>query len=74
MFQRVALENWHEIVPYICFALVAGVFLVIVIRAVRMKKSEIDRISALPLQDDETLSQSESSPDDQSSHEQEERL
>lgn len=70
MFRRVALENWHEIVPYICFALVAGVFLVIVIRAVRMKKSDIERISSLPLLDDETLTQSESSPKDESSHEQ----
>ncbi|MDF1849203.1 MAG: hypothetical protein P1U85_00100 [Verrucomicrobiales bacterium] len=69
MFKRVALENWHEWVPYICFALVAGVFLVIVIRAICMKKSEIERISSLPLQDDETLLESINS-DEETSHEQ----
>lgn len=55
MFRRVALESWHDIVPYVCFALVAGVFLVIVIRAITMKKSEVERIASLPIHDDETL-------------------
>jgi len=58
MFQRVVLENWHEAIPYICFALIAGVFLVIVIRAVSMKKSDVDRIASLPLQGDDTLKES----------------
>lgn len=58
MFQRVALENWHEVVPYVCFALIAGVFLIILVRALRMKKSEVDRIASLPLQDDDTLKNS----------------
>ena len=70
MFRRVSLENWHEWVPYICFALVAGVFLVIVIRAICMKKSEVERISALPLQDDEQLTNTPSSPKDEISYEQ----
>lgn len=55
MFKRVTLEGWHEIVPYLCFALIAGAFLVIVIRAVRMKRSDIDRIANLPLQDDDEI-------------------
>lgn len=52
MFKRVILESWHDYVPYICFALIAGAFAAIVIRAVMMKKSEVERIARLPLDDD----------------------
>lgn len=52
MFRRVALESWHDLVPYVCFALIAGAFLLIVWRAVRMKKSEVDHLSHLPLEED----------------------
>ena len=55
MFKRVSLEGWHEFVPYLCFALIAGAFLVIVIRAVRMKKSDIEHVANLPLRDDDEL-------------------
>lgn len=55
MFKRVILEGWHESVPYICFALVGGVFLVILIRAIRMKSSEAERLASMPLLDDEEL-------------------
>lgn len=41
--------------PYICFALVGGVFLVILIRAIRMKSSEAERLASMPLLDDEEL-------------------
>jgi hypothetical protein len=56
MFKRIQLESWHDFVPYICFALIAGAFVVIVVRAIRMKKSEIDHVSHLPLLDDEEAS------------------
>lgn len=49
MFKRVILENWHESIPYICFALIAGAFCVIVFRALMMSPSEVKRIAALPL-------------------------
>ncbi|MEM9282637.1 MAG: hypothetical protein AAGA96_12485 [Verrucomicrobiota bacterium] len=52
MFKRVILENWHDVVPYICFALVGGTFLIIVIRALLMKKTDVERISRLPLGED----------------------
>lgn len=55
MFRRVLLESWHDYVPYICFALIGGAFLAIVIRAVLMKPSEIDRLSSMPLRDDDQL-------------------
>ena len=52
MFKRVILEDWHNVVPYICFGLTIGVFLIGVIFALRMKKSKVDRISRLPLEDE----------------------
>jgi hypothetical protein len=55
MFKRIILEEWHFVVPYICFAMVAGVFLVIVVKALRLKKSEVEHLSHLPLDDDESL-------------------
>ena len=65
MYRRVSLESWHEIVPYICFALIAGAFLIILIRALRMKKTDIDHLSHLPLKDDSELQSSiESSSDE----------
>ena len=65
MYRRVSLESWHEIVPYICFALIAGAFLIILIRALRMKKTDIDHLSHLPLKEDSELKSSiESSSDE----------
>ncbi|MDA8909133.1 MAG: cbb3-type cytochrome c oxidase subunit 3 [Verrucomicrobiales bacterium] len=58
MYRRVTLEGWQEIVPYICFALIAGAFLVILIRALRMKKKDIDHLSNMPLRDDNELQES----------------
>ncbi|MEM9017136.1 MAG: hypothetical protein AAGC68_08975 [Verrucomicrobiota bacterium] len=50
MFRRVILEQWQDFVPYLCFALIAGAFAIIVWRALRMKKPEIDHLSKLPLE------------------------
>lgn len=55
MFRRVLLESWHEFVPYVCFALIGGAFLLILIRAILMKPAEIDRLAAMPLRDDDEL-------------------
>ena len=55
MFKRVSLEGWHEYVPYLCFALIAGVFIAILVRAILMKPSDIERLASLPLLDDEEL-------------------
>tara|TARA_R110002096_G_scaffold22070_10_gene71255 strand:- start:1273 stop:1467 length:195 start_codon:yes stop_codon:yes gene_type:complete len=52
MFRRVILESWQEFVPYLCFALIGGSFLIILVRAILMKKSDIDRISHLPFADE----------------------
>ena len=50
MFKRLELEPWHEVIPYVAFALTFGIFLLMVIRAIRMKKSAVDRMAALPLE------------------------
>jgi len=55
MFKRVIIEDWQLFVPYLAFALIAGAFIVIVIRALRMKQSDIEHVSNLPLKDDEEL-------------------
>jgi hypothetical protein len=55
MFRRVILESWHEYVPYVCFAIIASVFLLIVVRALLMPKSQVQRLASMPLRDDEEL-------------------
>ncbi len=65
MFQRVILESWHDYVPYVCFALIGGSFLAILLRAVLMRPEEAGRLAAMPLLGDEELEQRrESTPDD----------
>lgn len=64
MFKRVALENWHEVVPYIGFGLIAASFVAIVIWALRMKQMDVDHAAHLPLLDDEEI-QRENSSDSQ---------
>ncbi len=64
MFRRVILVSWHEYVPYVCFAIIASVFLLIVVRALLMPKSQVQRLASMPLRDDEELlaDQSKSNP------------
>ena len=65
MFKRVILESWHDYVPYICFGLIAGAFLLILFRALLMKPSETGRLAAMPLRDDDELREArQSSPSD----------
>ena len=53
MYKRVLLEEWHQVVPYLCFGLIAGAFILIVILALTMKKDEVERLSRLPLRKDD---------------------
>lgn len=57
MFRRVLLESWHDFVPYVCFALIGGAFLAILIRAILMRPSDIDRLASMPLRGDDELRQ-----------------
>lgn len=59
MFRRVQLESWHEVVPYIGFVLIAGAFLIIVVRALRMSREEIEHVAGLPFQEVEEEKESE---------------
>jgi len=55
MFRRVILESWNEYGPYICFALIGGVFILIVARALLMPKAQVQRLASMPLRDDDEL-------------------
>ena len=49
MFKRILVEGWAHFVPIISFCIFFTVFVVIVIRALRLKKSERERLASLPL-------------------------
>ncbi len=51
MFQRVAYEHWHDLVPVIAFATTALVFGLMSVRGIRLHKDKADRMSNLPLDD-----------------------
>lgn len=51
MFKRVILDEWTTIVPIISFCIFFIVFLVVTLRALRLGKSERERLSSLPLED-----------------------
>ena len=51
MFQRVAYEHWHEIVPLIAFATTAVIFTVMALRGMRLRKDKAEHMSHLPLDD-----------------------
>jgi hypothetical protein len=51
MFKRILLEDWATYVPIISFVLIAGVFIAITIRALRIDKGERARLASLPLED-----------------------
>jgi hypothetical protein len=51
MFKRIFHEEWTTTVPIIAFILTFSIFLIIFVRAIRMKKNTRDYLSRLPLQD-----------------------
>lgn len=51
MFRRVVLQEWHTTLAAIAFGLVAGVFLLVLIRTALMKGDAADRMANLPLED-----------------------
>ena len=54
MFKRILHDDWTTIVPIIAFVITFTFFVVMVVRAVKMKKSEQDHLSSLPLEDEKT--------------------
>lgn len=51
MFQRILVEEWVTCVPVISFVLIAGVFIAVTIRALRINKGERSRLASLPLEE-----------------------
>lgn len=49
MFKRILVEDWVQFVPIISFSIFAAVFLVVSIRALRLRKPERERMAAMPL-------------------------
>lgn len=49
MFQRVIHENWAAIVPVISFAVTAGVFFFVSIRALTLPKERREKLARIPL-------------------------
>ncbi len=52
MFKRILIDGWALYVPIFSFVIFAVVFAAVTIRALRLSKSERDRLASLPL--DET--------------------
>ena len=52
MFKRILVEDWATYVPIISFFLIAGVFIAVTIRALRIGKTERERLASLPLDPD----------------------
>lgn len=54
MFKRIFVEDWALCVPIISFCIFFVVFVAVTIRALRIGKTERERLASLPL-DSETL-------------------
>ena len=60
MLSRVNFEDWQAIITVIAFALCFITFIFFSVKAFRMKKSERDHMSQLPLEDSEPNSKKSS--------------
>lgn len=54
MFKRISYEEWHAIVPVIAFILTFGVFVFFVVRALRLRREEVNHMASLPLDLDDS--------------------
>lgn len=53
MFKRIIIEDWLNWVPYVAFSLTFLAFISIVIKALMMKRKQVDHMANLPLEDDD---------------------
>lgn len=53
MFKRVLVEDWVQYVPVVSFGLFFTIFLVVAVRALRMRKAEREHMASLPLDKDD---------------------
>ena len=49
MFKRIVLEDWQNIVPLVSFGVTFAIFFIAVLRAVTMRRENVDRLANLPL-------------------------
>lgn len=54
MFRRVIIEDWHQYLPMIGFALTFAVFLAMLLRALLMRREKCHALAHLPLEDQPT--------------------
>ena len=59
MFRRILNEDWTHVVPIIAFCIFFVVFIAVTIRALRIKKSDRERLAALPLENNDASTESE---------------
>lgn len=52
MFKRLQFEEWTLVAPVAAFFLTLAVFIYFVVRAVRLRRNHVKRMSELPLDDD----------------------
>ena len=49
MFKRLEIETWLDFVPFVAFFLTFAVFLILSIRALRLRSDEAEHMASLPL-------------------------
>ena len=53
MFKRIIYDDWTGIIPIISFWLTFGVFIAICIHALLLRKSRVEAMKQLPLEEDQ---------------------
>ena len=51
MWKRIQYYEWADIIPYLAFFLTFGVFIVMSVRAVRLRRDQALELAKLPLED-----------------------
>lgn len=59
MFRRLILEHWTSIFTLAAFVTALSVYITVCIGALRMRRGQIERFAALPLNDDEEVKRHE---------------
>ncbi|MEM0967224.1 MAG: hypothetical protein AAGJ81_13850 [Verrucomicrobiota bacterium] len=57
MFKRIQYAEWQEILPILAFLISFLLFLVIVLRAVRMRKEKAEVMANLPLEEETKITE-----------------
>ena len=51
MWKRIQYYEWADLVPYLAFFLTFGVFVVMSVRAIRLRREQALELAHLPLED-----------------------